>query len=295
MPHSVENTQKKRKRPRHCPDCKSEHLADRSEEECTVCLNCGFIISAETAQLNAERKTNPNQHKRIQRSNSDKTSSTIKEKMANHENMASALEHWKQVKIGDATEKNLAICLEYLMKISVDLSLPRAAIEKASLVYKQIIEKKLVKGRSMRALAATAVYMGSKECAIAVTTKRVADVSGINPRKITRFYRTVAKQISFVPKPSGVTECAVDLSMRLQVSELTINVVEKIANELQQSKFRRGKDPTGFACAAIYISSVLNGDRRTRRQIAETARITEQTIRVRCREIEKYLNFVIIL
>ena len=295
MPHSVENTQKRRKRPRHCPDCKSEHLADRPEEECTVCLNCGFVISAETAQLNAERKTNANQHKRIQTSNSDKTSSAIKEKVANHENMASALEHWKQVKIGDATEKNLAICLEYLMKISVDLSLPRVAIEKASLVYKQIIEKKLVKGRSMRALAATAVYMGSKECAIAVTTKRVADVSGVSPRKITRFYRAVAKQISFAPKPSSVIGCAVDLSKRLQVSEQTISVIEKIAKELQHSKLLMGKDPTGAACAAIYISAILTGDRRTRRQIAEMARITEQTTRVRCREIERDLVFLISL
>lgn len=292
MSNSVENAKKNRKRPRNCPECKSEHLADRSGEECSVCLNCGFVMSAQTAQHGSETKNNANQRKCIQKSNSDKTNISLTEKVANHKNMVSVLEHWKQVKIGDATEKNLALCLEYLMEISVDLSLPKEAVEKASFVYKKIIEKKLVKGRSMKALAATAVYIGSKEYGLALTTKRVANISGISSRKITRFYRTLAKEISFVPKPSSVIGCVADLSERLQSSKPTITVMEKIAKELQYSKLLRGKDPTGVACAAIYISSFLTGDRRTRRQIAETARITEQTIRVRCREIEKDLVFV---
>jgi len=292
MPNSVENVKKKR-RPRNCPECKSEHLADRPEEQCAVCLNCGFVVSAETAHRRSESKTNSDQRKRVRTSYSNKTDSSIKDKVVNHENMVSALEHWKQVKIGDATEKNLALALQYTTKIAIDLSLPKIALEKASLAYKEIIEKKLVKGRSMRTLAATAIYIGSKQARIAVSTKDVAHVSGISVRKITRNYRLVTKQLNFKMLPTSISGHAAELTARLHVSERTTEVVMKITEILERSKVWAGRDPTGIACAAIYLSSMLNVEKRTQREIAETARITEATIRARCRELEKSLTFSI--
>lgn len=292
MPNFVENATKKR-RARNCPECKSEHLVYRPEEECAVCLNCGFVVSAETAHRRSERKTNADQRKRIRISYSGKTDSSIKEKVANNESMVSALEHWKRVKIGDATEKNLALALQYTTKIAIDLSLPKIALEKASLAYKEIIEKKLVKGRSMRTLAATAVYIGCKQARIAVSTKDVAHVSGISVRKITRNYRLVTKQLNFKMLPTCISGHAAELMARLQVSERTIKVVMKITEILERSKLRAGRDPTGIACAAIYLSSMLNAEKRTQREIAEKAKITEATIRSRCREIEN--NFIFIM
>lgn len=276
----------RKSRPSNCPECRSTHLADRSEIE-SVCLDCGLVVSAEAAK----RKIDEN-HKR-QRSTSCHTQSELstREKDSICENLTDILEQWNQVKIGDATEKNLAIALQYITKIAVDLSVPRVALEKASLVYKRIIEKKLVKGRSMKVLAATALYVGCKQCGIAVTTKRVANVSKISPGRITRFYRLIAKQINITLQPAGISLYAEDLSKKLQVSERTTAVIEKLADVLQRCKFIVGKDPTGFACAVVYIASVLNGERRTQREIAEAARITEQTIRARCRELERNLTF----
>jgi transcription initiation factor TFIIB len=286
MTNSIKNIQKTR-RQQNCPECKSTHLADRPQEECSVCLDCGFVISAETAEMKITE-----QQKR-QRSASCHTQSglSIREKNTVGENLIDILEQWNQVKIRDATEKNLALALQYVTKTAIDLSVPRVVLEKASLVYRRIIEKRLVKGRSMRALAATAVYIGCKQCGIAVTTKRVANVSKISPRRITRFYRLVAKQINITLEPASISIYAKDLSKKLQVSERTMATMEKLAEVLQRSKFFVGKDPTGIACAAIYVATVLNGEKRTQREIAEVARITEQTIRARCREIENSINF----
>ena len=278
------------RRPKGCPICKSTNLVMRPDEECSVCLDCGFVVSAETAAFSHERKTNAEQNKTTRHTlRSSKTS--LNDKEPNCENIASTLEQWKQVKIGDAAEKNLAIALQYITKTAIDLSLSKAVLEKASIVYKKIIEKKLVKGRSIRTLAATAVYIGCKQCGIAVTTKGIAHVSKISPREITRSYRLVTKQINFAMQPASVSKYAAELSKKLQIPERTILVMEKIAETMQHSKSLAGKDQTGIACAAIYIGSVLTGEKRTRREIAEAARITEQTIRVRCRELEKELIF----
>jgi transcription initiation factor TFIIB len=86
---------------------------------------------------------------------------------------------------------------------------------------------------------------------------------------------------------------ATELSARLQLSTQTKEVLGKTMEALDSSKGLVGKAPTGIACAAIYLSSLLTGEKKTQREIAEIARITEATIRARCRELERRLIFSI--
>jgi transcription initiation factor TFIIB len=291
MTAQIEKNPPSKFRARICPQCKSPRLIEQVEEGFRACSDCGFVISEETMFSSPKMKINTNRSLHtLPASASAKTQSAIIDHDSDQENLDNTLKKWTQVKTEDAQEKNLAIALQYITKIAIDISVPRIALEKACLVYKKIIEKKLCKGRSMRALVATAVIIGCKQCGIAITTKRVAHVSKISPRKITRFYRVVAEQINFAPQPSSASKYALDLSTKLLVSERTTNVLEKIGETLQHSKSFAGKDPTGTACAIIYISSILSGSKRTQREIAEAGRLTEQTIRARCRELEK--NFV---
>jgi len=270
--------------PQSCPECKNTHLINRSEE-CTICLDCGLVISPETADRKIATAC------KRQKSPLSYSEASNKQKGGVCENLVGILEQWNQVKITDATERNFALALQYITKIAIDLSAPRAALEKAALVYKRIIEKNLVKGRSIKALAATAVYIGCKQCGVAVTAKRVANVSKISLGRITRSYRLVTKQINITLQTADISLYANDLASKLQVSERTTALMEKLMEVMQHLRFLAGKDPTGIACAALYISSILIGEKRTQREIAEVARITEQTIRARCRELERNLIF----
>lgn len=281
------------RRTRACPECRSTHLVERLDEECVVCTDCGFVISAETADLTFERKTNTDQRNIVRSiSRTAETASSIENKEPNHENMVRVLEQWRQVKIGDST-KNLALTLQYTTKIAIDLSLPKNALEKASLTYKKIIEKGLLKGRSMRNISATAVYIGCKQCRTAITIKDIAHASRISPEKISHSFRSIVKHLDFSMEPPSARNHAIELSARLQVSARTKEVLEKTIEALGCSRRLVGKAPSGIACAAIYISSLLTGERRTQREIAEVARITEATIRARCRELEGSLIFSI--
>jgi len=285
-----ENVTKKRLA-RSCPECKSTHLVERLEEECNVCLNCGFVISAETANRISERRTSAYHPKLVRPTSHPEAVSSVKSKELIHENMVRALDQWRQVKTEDSMERNLAIALQYTTKMAIDLSLPKTALEKASLAYKRIIEEGLLKGRSMTAICAAAVYIGCKQCRTAITIKDIAHASRISPRKISHSYRSIAKHLNFSMQPTSVTNHAIQLSNRLQASTRTRDVVEKTIKALDCSKRLIGKDPAGIACAAIYIGSLLAGERRTQREIAEVARITEATIRARCRELERSLIF----
>ena len=50
-------------------------------------------------------------------------------------------------------------------------------------------------------------------------------------------------------------------------------------------KLTSGRGPAGIAAAATYIATVLTNERKTQREIAEIANVTEVTIRNRYKEL----------
>jgi transcription initiation factor TFIIB len=53
-----------------------------------------------------------------------------------------------------------------------------------------------------------------------------------------------------------------------------------------------GRGPSGVAAAAIYIASVALNERRTQRDVAEVARVTEMTVRNRYKELVEKLSLL---
>jgi len=70
-------------------------------------------------------------------------------------------------------------------------------------------------------------------------------------------------------------------------------IAYKILDRATELKLTSGRGPTGLAAAASYIASVLTGERKTQREIADIAQVTEVTIRNRYKELVKRLMFEI--
>ena len=51
-----------------------------------------------------------------------------------------------------------------------------------------------------------------------------------------------------------------------------------------------GRGPTGIAAAALYVASLIHGEKRTQREVADVAGVTEVTIRNRYKELIQRLN-----
>ncbi|KXA97885.1 transcription initiation factor IIB, partial [candidate division MSBL1 archaeon SCGC-AAA259J03] len=64
----------------------------------------------------------------------------------------------------------------------------------------------------------------------------------------------------------------------------------KIIRKAQEERLTSGKSPSGTAAAAIYIASLKTGERRTQREIAKVADVTEVTIRNRYKEMVEELG-----
>jgi transcription initiation factor TFIIB len=71
----------------------------------------------------------------------------------------------------------------------------------------------------------------------------------------------------------------------------TEQIANKILAAARKLRLTSGRGPTGIAAAATYIASVLVGERRTQREIAEIAKVTEVTIRNRYKELVSNITF----
>jgi transcription initiation factor TFIIB len=127
------------------------------------------------------------------------------------------------------------------------------------------------------------------------TLDEISRVSGIEKKEIGRAYRFVRRELDidvpltdpahYVPKFTA----ALKLSGRVQ--EKAIALLKKaIAKGLIS-----GRGPTGVAAAAVYIASAMDGERRTQKEVADVAGVTEVTIRNRYRELKKELNLKVTL
>ncbi|MFW5705159.1 MAG: hypothetical protein ACOCXG_04940, partial [Nanoarchaeota archaeon] len=64
----------------------------------------------------------------------------------------------------------------------------------------------------------------------------------------------------------------------------------EILSQALSLELTSGRGPIGIAAAALYIAGLLEGERRTQRDISEVSGVTEVTIRNRYKEIITKLN-----
>ncbi|MDQ3967709.1 MAG: hypothetical protein M3275_04850, partial [Thermoproteota archaeon] len=57
-------------------------------------------------------------------------------------------------------------------------------------------------------------------------------------------------------------------------------------NDLINKEIHAGKDPMGLAAIVLYLSCLTSGEATTQRDIAETAGVTEVTIRNRFKDLK---------
>jgi transcription initiation factor TFIIB len=299
---------------RQCPECGSTQLMRDYECAEIVCMNCGYVVAAKLTDRGPEwRAFDYEQRAKRARVGApltftihDKGLSTMidwhdrdiygKRLSPGQKAQIYRLRKWqRRIRVSDATERNLAFALSEISKIANNLSLPKNILETASVIYRKAVKERLIRGRSIQGVTAAAIYVACRQCGLARTLDEIATASNINKKEVGRSYRFLVKELDyFIPplKPSQyVTKFSNQLTMQGKVEE----IAHKILTVAKDLKLTSGRGPTGIAAAASYIASVLTGERKTQREIAEIAQVTEVTIRNRYKELVERLQFVISL
>jgi len=297
-----------------CSECGSTRLMRDYENAEIVCMDCGFVVATKIVDQGPEWRAfdNEQQEKRARAGAPltftihDKGLSTVidwhdkdvygKRIAPDQKAQIYRLRKWqRRIRVLDATERNLAFALSEITKIANNLSLPNSIFETASIIYRKAVKEHLIRGRSIQGISAASVYIACRQCGLVRTLDEVAVASSISRKEIGRSYRFLVKELDYFIPPTNpnqyISKFSNQLTMQGKVDEIAGKVL-KIAKEL---KLTSGRGPTGIAAAASYIASVLTGERKTQREIAEIAQVTEVTIRNRYKELTERLLFVMAL
>jgi transcription initiation factor TFIIB len=298
----------------HCPECGSTRFMRDYECAEVVCMDCGFVITAKIADRGPEWRafTNEQRAKRtrvgapLTYTIHDKGLSTMidwhdrdvygKSLSPGQKAQVYRLRKWqRRIRVSDATERNLAFALSEITKIANNLNLPKNILETASVIYRKAVKERLIRGRSIQGVTAAAVYLGCRQCKLARTLEEIAQASNVNKKEVGRSYRFLIRELDYFVPPVRPSQYITKFSNQLTMQGKVEEIAHKILKTAKDLKLTSGRGPTGIAAAASYIASVLTGERKTQREIAEIAQVTEVTIRNRYKELVERLMFQISL
>ena len=296
----------------NCLECGSENLVIDPNRGEKICANCGLINEDKMIDPGIEwRAFNSDERDKRSRIGSpiimtihDKGLSTIigyenkdsfgNKLSANRRAQIYRLRKWQiRSRVHSSLDKNLANAMSELDRLTSQLSVPRNVKETAAIIYRKAIDNRLVRGRSIEAMIAASVYAGARVRRVPRTLEEIAEETRVNKKELGRCYRLLIRKLALAIPLASPVDYLVRFGTELGLSGLAQRDAATILNSAKESGLTAGKDPTGLAAAAIYISGILKQERRTQRAIAEVARVTEVTVRNRYKELVRELNIEI--
>lgn len=295
-----------------CDLCGSLDLLLNKEEGSLVCKNCGNVVANNLIDHDREWRIFFGEEK----SNSARTGAPVKLSIHDKgitteiksivkeginykelERMRILSIYQQRVRVSNSKERNFYNAFQLLDRVSVKLGFPEDVKETAASLYRKAIEMNPRKGKSIKGLLAACIYAASKYCGYPLKIKEIMNELNVRSRTFSKYYNEI---LSILPKESTIKlksnytlnflpELVKKLNLNAEVEIVSKNII----NKALESGMIAGKSPLSLAAAAVYIACSLTNNKRTQREIAECAGVTEVTIRNRSKELIRSLDISI--
>ncbi|WP_267642060.1 transcription initiation factor IIB family protein [Haloarchaeobius amylolyticus] len=238
-----------------CPACGSRRLRELVSSLEPICDDCGAVAS-DTIE-----------HPTILENSDDEASMELS---------------WSDYyTITNSTEQQVATAMGVLDTLADELNLDTNVRERAAAIYAEAAIENLTDGRPTELLIGSVIAVAARELQDPRPTGRIASAATVRAGSLGRLIRRLTRELA---RPSPVCRpndylpyLRQELSLDAQYEDAALELLESL-DETTIS----GKCPVGFAGAALYLAS---DGLVTQRQIAQTAAITGETLRVRVRDI----------
>ena len=287
-----------------CPECGGINLILNKSKGEVICRDCGLVIEEKMVDFGQEwREFDHEQADKMRRTGSPMTftkydkglgtdigqKGDIYKLESKGRNKFFRLRKW-QYRVSTAIERNLKLALAELRRVASFLKLPKSVEEEAARIYTMAVQRGLVRGRSMESVVAGALYAACRRHEVPRTLDELSEASGIDKKEIGRTYRFVTRELGVRILPSNPIDYIPRFASALKLTPDTQSKAVAILEKAQNSELTSGRGPTGIAAASLYVAALINNEKKTQREVADVAGVTEVTIRNRYKELLKKLN-----
>lgn len=294
---------------KECPVCGSASLVRDYQQNIIICGKCGRVIKEDIKDRGPEWRAF-NQEQRENRSRGgvpmtytihDKGLSTqidwknrdSRGKSLSPETRSQMyrLRKWqRRARVSGAKDRNLAFALSEMDRMASQLGLPKNVRETASKIYREAVYKGLIRGRSIEGVISASVYASCRANKVPRTLEEITEVSRVDKKEIGRSYRFITRELDIHLPPVSPVNYVARFGSDLGVSGKTQSEAIGIIREAEDEGLTSGKGPTGTAAAGLYLAGIITGERRTQKEVARVAGVTEVTVRNRYKELTEELD-----
>ncbi|MCW4002078.1 MAG: transcription initiation factor IIB [Candidatus Bathyarchaeota archaeon] len=295
-----------------CPECESSNLVLDYDTGETICGNCGLVIQdvmmdegPEWRAFTQEEKASrsrvgiPSSYSVHDKGLSTSIDRIDRDAFGRKLPLSTRLQMWRlrkwqiRSRVHSSIDRNLAQAMTELDRLSDKVSAPASIKEKAALIYRKALDLGLVRGRSIAAIAAASLYAACRISGTPRNLREISEASLVTKKDVARCYRLLLRKLDINMPIADPLIYITKISERSGVSGNIQSIAVKIVNEARKKNISAGKDPMGFAAAALYIACKQTGEKKTQKEIADAAGVTEVTVRNRFKNLKKHLKIEI--
>jgi len=286
-----------------CPECEADSLVTSGDGGEIVCEDCGLVIEETNIDRGPEWRAFNHSERQSKSRVGAPTTETMHDKglttqidwknkdaygrqlSSEKRTQMSRLRKWQErIRTKDAGERNLQFALSETDRMASALGVPRSVREVASVIYRRALTEDLIRGRSIEGVATSCLYAACRQEGIPRSLEEVSDVSRVERKEIGRTYRYISHELGLEMEPVDPKQYVPRFISELGQSEEVKAKADEIIDVTAEQGLLSGKSPTGYAAAAIYAASLLCNEKKTQREVADVAQVTEVTIRNRYQE-----------
>ena len=288
-----------------CSLCDSKALVFDAETSETVCSSCGMVVHDNTESLGPEWRvysggdiesksrtgmpTSLAFHDMglstfISYSNVDANGAVISpEQMSKVQRMR----RWNKISSNNRSyHRNLKNAFAILSTIKDKLSLNDALIEKSAYNYRKALDRRIIKGRSIRALVVASVYAACRELNVPRTLDEIAHTANTDSIFAGKCYRLLVRFLKLHLPVLDSNVYLAKIANKAKVSEKTYRRALEMLTAIKENPISHGKDPNALAVAVLYAACLKENEKVSQAQIAVAGDTSIVTLRKRYQDVK---------
>jgi transcription initiation factor TFIIB len=182
------------------------------------------------------------------------------------------------------------LALGELNQFSEKLAVPRAVTDEAAQLCIRGLDRGLAKGRTVVEITASALYAACREKEVPTTLDDVAAASGLERDGIARSYRLLVRELDLKIPIADPAEYVRRVGSRVGVDAKVEADALEILSKAEKAGITAGVYHLGLAASAIYMASMLEGQKLTEKAAADAAEVSEATVRKEYKRLRKVLG-----
>jgi transcription initiation factor TFIIB len=197
------------------------------------------------------------------------------------------MRRWNKISSNNRSyHRNLKNAFAILSTIKDKLSLNDALIEKSAYNYRKALDRRIIKGRSIRALVVASVYAACRELNVPRTLDEIAQTANTDSIFAGKCYRLLVRFLKLHLPVLDSNVYLAKIANKAKVSEKTYRRALEMLTAIKENPISHGKDPNALAVAVLYAACLKENEKVSQAQIAVAGDTSIVTLRKRYQDVK---------